>query len=1236
MKLDRIHVQGFKSFKDRTTIVFHNGITGIVGPNGCGKSNIVDALFWVMGEQSAKHLRGDKMSDLIFSGTTKYHSAAFAEVTLVLQNTNLKHIHINNKVLQPSEIELTRKLYRDGETEYRINGIPARLKDIQEVFMDTGAGAKSYSIIAQGEIDRLVKAKPEDRRTMIDEVAGITKFKLRRKESLKKIELTQGNLSRIQDLKKEIHKYLQSLSEQAAKATKARNLQDKINKTEMNYLFNKEFDYLEKLATAQEKLFEAQTDLSQLTAQYQEVDIKLQQLKNEKTEKIDAVDKIQEEYNEQSRELVKLEEQSKALKNFIEQAENQKEQLEQDLTDLRNDWDSRNKVLEEVKKHIEELENLDVDAIDESGWQERIDVLEENHQLAQEEWNQLSGEKQSISQQEQKLNQQKEINQHKLDDIYKQLQETTEEVDQLENTYSLFNEESELKREALKEQEQQLQTIEQELLDAEEKLKKETPKLEELKQTVMSDKADANRLKNQIHSFQKILDQKTKVKNDFKFESDWGATAFNDLFDVNDKRWAASVDLYVKHFQHTFVLTAGAGENLQADWKTWYESETNVMIGSVADAAKIQAKQASIKSILAKYTNSAALGFADLVTFRNAAHASQLAGQFAAFIYLKDINANDFWSLPWEQIKGELSEAQLGEIHIACESVPVGMSLNDTVMTLLAYGQKSQEDGILVLRKQLQDWNEELGQIETRMIANEAELATFNAKLNELKAKKQQGEQTKFTLIKSLSGHSAEIQAKQSAHQNAMARLDILKRKKSECSSARLNYLELDETIEIDLEELQDKMNDVEARLSESKTSLDQALQKLNAVKQEYQALQAKGQGKELQLARLRSQEGDVAGQIQKIEERISRNKQIMVQSAELLSSKEIELETALASLKEKQGSHFEFKAYLQEQKENLAKHLLEIEEQEKSFKHYVQKKQQFERIIDEQNGKIPGWKEDELLLARDWAERFKFDVRNLVQHFWTEGKFPEDLSAIETERRQEDKVWEILYPEFDWARKTNSQIKDLQDRLRRYNNDLKDLGPINWHAIEEYDRQKLRHDFLEAQEMELTKSIEDLMFAIQQIDEKSRLRFQAAFDSINDKFSKVFPIIFGGGHARLQLTTKVEDPECGVEIVAQPPGKKMQSINLMSGGEKAMTAVSLIFSIFLVKPSPFCLLDEVDAPLDDANVGRFNELLREMSNESQFILITHNKKTMELNDTLYGITMQEPGVSQAVSVQLQ
>ena len=328
---------------------------------------------------------------------------------------------------------------------------------------------------------------------------------------------------------------------------------------------------------------------------------------------------------------------------------------------------------------------------------------------------------------------------------------------------------------------------------------------------------------------------------------------------------------------------------------------------------------------------------------------------------------------------------------------------------------------------------------------------------------------------------------------------------------------------------------------------------------------------------------------------------------------------------------------FLSLMKDRLAEILIGMQERENKVKELTASINKTDKEIVEHELKSQKYIEEEAQITRDLFEKYRVDLRKVLCTFLEMNQSDFDLTDlssmffIETENGTK----EIDVEEYEFSRRYGQDLRDCNDKLKTARQELNRLGDINWQAIEDYERQKLRFDFLKIQEIELKKSLEDLQSAIEKIDLKSKERFKFAFEEVNERFRKVFPIIFGGGTAHLSIVGNLDDPDCGVDIVAQPPGKKMQNINLMSGGEKALTAVSLIFSIFLVKPSPFCLLDEVDAPLDDANVGRFNELLREMSKDSQFILITHNKKTMELNDTLYGVTMQEPGISKAVSVQL-
>ncbi|MBC7427807.1 MAG: hypothetical protein H7336_04285, partial [Bacteriovorax sp.] len=391
-------------------------------------------------------------------------------------------------------------------------------------------------------------------------------------------------------------------------------------------------------------------------------------------------------------------------------------------------------------------------------------------------------------------------------------------------------------------------------------------------------------------------------------------------------------------------------------------------------------------------------------------------------------------------------------------------------------------------------------------------------------------------------------------------------------------------------------------------------------------------------LKSLNSQIDDLNGQIERLNQRLESNNTFVATYNSEIDQIIIELANLEAANKESGMVLSDKEDVLNLLKDSLGQLLLSMKDREDEVKEINIKMNKNQREISEFEVKLSQYIIEEEQNNRNMFEKYQIDLRHVLGSFlsYEENDYLElkDISSMFWTETEEG-MKEIDRKDFEFARRYGQDLKEAIEKLKNYKNEFARLGDINWQAIEDYDRQKLRADFLKIQETELKSSLEDLQKAIAHIDEKSKARFQAAYDEVNVRFQKVFPIIFGGGSADLKIVGDINDAECGIDIVAQPPGKKMQNINLMSGGEKAMTAVSLIFSIFLVKPSPFCLLDEVDAPLDDANVGRFNELLREMSSDSQFILITHNKKTMELNDTLYGVTMQEPGVSKAVSVQL-
>ena len=449
MKLKRLILQGFKSFKDRTVIHFDEGITGIVGPNGCGKSNVVDALFWVMGEQSAKHLRGSSMKDVIFSGSAKYSPGTFAEVSLVLENDDGKHIHIGHQVSSPSEIQLTRKLYRNGETEYRINDIPCRLRDIQEVFMDTGAGAKSYSIIAQGEIHRLVNQKPEERRVMIEEVAGITKFKARKKESLKKIEATEQNLARLNDLQQEIEKNLKSLEKQAEKAERAKDLKEKVKRYDLVVHSHKEFDLLKNYKEGKTIVDTRTEEIESLTLRKNNIEIGLEEERFRKDEETSKIEDLQKEFNTISKELAASEERLVYLCKTQSEKEKLIETREKEIETVETELEGRLEKLEALHAELANWEKKGEEDNDFTLLEEKVEHLKEELEFKVQSLNDLRDQLQSDKEAFQKIDQELFRNTSRLEEYANQLQDLTKEIEALEAQYSGVNTQIVAEREAV-------------------------------------------------------------------------------------------------------------------------------------------------------------------------------------------------------------------------------------------------------------------------------------------------------------------------------------------------------------------------------------------------------------------------------------------------------------------------------------------------------------------------------------------------------------------------------------------------------------------------------------------------------------------------------------------------------------------------------------------------------------------------------------------------------------------
>lgn len=1224
MKLQRLIVQGFKSFKDRTTIEFDDGITGIVGPNGCGKSNIVDALFWVMGEQSAKHLRGTNMKDLIFSGSTKYSPAGFAEVTLVLENTNGKHIHINGSVVRPEEISLTRKLYRNGETEYRINGEPARLKDIHEVFMDTGAGAKSYSIIAQGEINKLVQAKPEERRTMIEEVAGITKFKLRKRDSLKKIEQTQQNLARLEDLQQEIYKNLKNLEKQAEKAEKARTLRERIKRYELISDSHKEFEFLQDWVNAKEILQARQLEHEQLTLRREQLDLLLE---DERIQKADAMEKIetaQQDYNEHSRELAASEERLKHLKRAIGEKEKLIVSRTKENEEIEVERENRTTRLQQLRDQLAELETTDYGAMDFSEREEKSELLKQQLGDLEEELRELRRQNATAKESLGQVDNLQFKNASKMEEYSRLLQDLTAEIEVLEKQSSNFTDDLLKERERFRSSQTRLEEVLKLLPEAKTKLEACLQEVKLIDGEVRVLHRESVQLEGKRDSLIEINQQAEGKKlgaQEMVKTHTTGVEVLGRLIQCEDG-FAPAVEELLGDVLDGVILSAGKeairdlGQNLVHDVDVLLPLDETV---SSESEERLRLQGCEGIRPLSSVVKCADIAFAQPLERLLNGHyiVTNLTEELAATLN------------PAINFKGLVSPDGKTLVRKLSNTVTYGFRRADRSQVM---GVVERNNLIDQLTAELVAKRETLAALESQLVEKEALLSTLRAEVETLGSQHQEA-------ATAHSASKAALEAKELTQQSGGSRLQLLQTRKEETSRARLELMESEEKIAREHKTFAAQVKDTEALVQENEERFHDLKINFENERDELLELKVKAQSYEAQLKSLRSQVTDTEGQVERLEQKLEMNKLQLEQAAEEMDAAELEVAQGESENRTLAENLADKNQYLSLLKDQLVQILEQMQGKETELKETTHRLNKIEKENVEIELKVGQIIVEEELLVKNTFEKHRVDLRHVIMgHLQITSEKLEglaDLTAMFIMEGEEGPVT-IEREEYEFNKRFPAELRDYREKLKECRTEYNRLGEINWQAIEDYDRQKLRYDFLKTQEEELKKSLTDLQTAITHIDIKSRERFKEAFEEVNTRFSKVFPIIFGGGSAQLEITGHIDDPECGVDIIAQPPGKKMQSITLMSGGEKAMTAVSLIFSIFLVKPSPFCLLDEVDAPLDDANVGRFNELLREMSSETQFILITHNKKTMELNDTLYGVTMQEPGVSKAVSVQLQ
>ncbi|WP_242394511.1 chromosome segregation protein SMC [Anaeromyxobacter oryzisoli] len=1198
MRIRRLDIVGFKSFMDKTVIAFDEGVTGVVGPNGCGKSNVADSIRWVLGEQSARHLRGRSMEDVIFNGSESKPPLSMAEVMLTF--TNDRPSELPPAYQGFGEITVGRRLFRSGESEYLVNGVQARLMDVNDIFFGSGVGRTAYSIIEQGRIGQIVSARPEDRRAIIEEAAGITKYKRRREAAERKLEATQANLLRVADIVQELGKQLESLNRQARKAEKYKALRGKIRELELRTAAARYLELTALRRAAEERHAALKAEDTELSARLAELDARLEADRaraeeseqrlgelGEKEHGLESQARVSEvSVDAAARELEQIAERTKAQAAEVEGLKGQAEALARERETLLKQRDDLQSLVSTDEGRLGEAETALRDAGREQGeLQAEADRARAAAAAAASEATSHKSQLAHVERQRQDLKTRIERNRAEADELARRAGELdsarARHVESLGQT-------------------RQLKLHLDEQRGAQEEL------LERTRAEFIQNEAKLITLREELAEKRSRLQSLLEIVRNYE---GYGRGVRSLMTRAGQGEG---------HDHGIFGLVADV-VSAPAD----YENAVEAVLGERLQYVIVESHSQGVEAI--DYLKTAAEGRASLIPMGR----------------LRDANGAEIGPDGGVSAGTEPERAHPGIVARCLDVVQVDPSYEKVARFLLG-------DALIVrdLPSALEIWQQS-GHPRTYVTLDGEVLDPYGVVTGGPLEGEGHGALQRRREVQELEetvrGFEAEFSLAQERHRTLQARLlqleAALKNLDKDGREKELALLDQEKDLARVGEELV-RVADRTAALEVERTNLEGSVAALGREEEEHRVA---GATAEAEQARCEERARDAVARL------------------ELTKVRGDVLTAELMNLKVKVAADAE-------RREGIGAALKRIDDARREVD---ERRGRLFAALSEANaraaelrGRVEGTRIDlgrlnedlaavraELSSAREAHEKLvegtrarEAEVRDLrargegVRETSSEAALTAREQALELahledqtrERCQAELRWEVsrFHLERPPGEEERQELEELKAQAER-------MGAINLTAIEEYDDLKQRHEFLGAQRGDLERSVADLQSAIVKINRASRDRFQETFDRVNEKFQAVFPRLFNGGRAGLVLTTPEGGGEHGVEIFAQPPGKKLQSVNLLSGGEKALTAVSLIFAIFLIKPTPFCLLDEVDAPLDDANVGRYNDMVKEMSKNSQFIVITHNKRTMEMVDTLYGVTMQEPGVSRLVSVRL-
>ena len=1181
MYLKRLEMQGFKSFADKTVLEFMPGITSVIGPNGSGKSNISDAIRWILGEQSMKSLRGAKTQDIIFAGTENRKSLGFAEASLIFDNTD------GTLPIEYSEVTITRKIYRSGETGYYINKVPCRLKDVVELFMDTGIGRDGYSIIGQGKIDEILSNKSEDRRHIFEEAAGIVKYRARKEETEKKLEQTKLNLLRINDILTEIESNLEPLQQQSDKAKKYLNLKEELKNIEVGlFIYN-----IERYKKSLEELI---SDEEIMKSTLNQEEGKLEKIKILKEELKDNIDEITEQIEN--------------MQNIGFESQKEIEQLNSKLNVAQTKIDNNTENISRYENEIIEIENKIKQL------KEEIELKESKKDNLKQNKERFEKELQEKEQELQKLTEKLSSKELEIEKIKKQVEENTDKKYELQSEVSM----QKANYENLEKRQVQLkQEINNNILELDrtrmkkEDISKEFYKIETNRNKILKNIEEINSKKEEIN---------TKIKE-------------YDIQIVNSTN-----ELRMKKSRHDFLVET------EKEKEGYIKSVKQLLLDceKTKELGKgMHGVLANIISVPKEYETAIEMclgaSLQNIVT-----ETEEDAKKLIEHLRTNNLGRASF--LPISSVKGKKLEnikgKKVGIIGIASDIVTYSKKYEQIILNLL---------GRTVIVDNMQNainLAKENG-YSFRIITIEGDLINPSGAITG-------GSVAKKTV--NILGRSREIESLQKEIKKIQEKITKLEAEKEEFITSSEETIEAVDALGKELQEIDITYATERQRV----ISIDEEIEK---IQKRTEHLKHENEKSEAEKEQIKKEKEQNEKEIQEMTKQNEENQKIIDEFA--LTNKDSQeyidnLNIDITNLKISVSSFDESESSIKEMTDMINK---EIENNAKNKKN---KKEQIEKAKNENNELV-----NEIEQTKKEIETIKYKVSNSGESIEKlkkertekneklilkeeeqsqQFKTIEDLRAqvvkIEVKKNKTDEdIQEIINKLWVEYELTPNNVENYQKpenvlvtqrKVNELRTDIKELGSVNVDSIEEYKNVKQRYDFMCEQRLDLEDTMSKLRNVIQEMLEIMREQFKEKFQIINKNFGEVFKELFGGGVAEVSLTDENDILECGIDITVQPPGKKLQNMTLLSGGEKALTAIALLFAILKINPAPFCVLDEIEAALDDVNVYRYAEYLKKFSKETQFLIITHRKGTMEVADTVYGVTMEEKGISKLLSMKLK